>query len=70
MKEVFYDRVIYTLSFQEATPQDSGTYECSIVHVISGDVRVSSVSVTVFGESTLSLLLDAASEESEEPKDG
>lgn len=51
MKQTFPDRVIYTLSIPKATSQDSGTYECSITHEISGEVRVSSVAVTVFGKS-------------------
>lgn len=50
MKESFPDRVTYTLFILKATAQDSGTYECSITHEISGDVRVSSVAVTVFGK--------------------
>lgn len=50
MKETFPDRVIYILSVPRATSQDSGTYECSITHVMSGTVRASRVAVTVFGE--------------------
>lgn len=50
MKQTFPDRVIYTLSFPQATSQDSGTYECSITHEISREVRVSSVAVAVFGK--------------------
>lgn len=53
MKQTFHDRVIYTLSIPQATSQDSGTYECSITHEISGGVRVSSVAVTVFGKSEM-----------------
>lgn len=51
MKQTFPDRVIYILSIPKATSRDSGTYECSITHEISGEVRVSSVAVTVFGKS-------------------
>lgn len=50
MKQTFPDRVIYTLSIPQATSQDSGTYECSITHKISGKVRVSIAAVTVFEE--------------------
>ncbi|KAF1386141.1 hypothetical protein PFLUV_G00115080 [Perca fluviatilis] len=52
MKQTFPDRVIYILSIQQATSQDSGTYECSITQHISGEVRVSSVAVTVFEENS------------------
>ncbi|KAK2907583.1 platelet-derived growth factor receptor alpha [Channa argus] len=52
MKQTFPDRVTYTLSIPKATPQDSGTYECSITHDISGEVRVSSVAVTVVEENS------------------
>ncbi|KAG7513222.1 hypothetical protein JOB18_002009 [Solea senegalensis] len=52
MKQTFPDRVIYTLSVPHATSQDSGTYECSITHEISGKVRVSSVTVAVFDENS------------------
>ncbi|XP_042339135.1 platelet-derived growth factor receptor alpha isoform X1 [Plectropomus leopardus] len=52
MKQTLPDRVIYTLSIPQATAQDSGTYECSITHEISGKVRVSSVAVTVFEENS------------------
>ncbi|XP_076008962.1 platelet-derived growth factor receptor alpha [Genypterus blacodes] len=52
MKESFADRVVYTLSIPQATSQDSGAYECSITHDLSGEVRVSSVAVTVFEESS------------------
>lgn len=55
MKQSFPDQVIYTLSFPKATSQDSGTYECSITHESSGEVRVSSVAVTVFGKSLSAL---------------
>lgn len=51
MKQTFPDRVIYTLGIPQATSRDSGTYECSITHETSGEVRASSVAVTVFGES-------------------
>ncbi|KAK2835866.1 hypothetical protein Q5P01_016350 [Channa striata] len=52
MKQTFPDRVTYTLSVPKATAQDTGTYECSITHDVSGEVRASSVSVTVFGENS------------------
>ncbi|XP_041791097.1 platelet-derived growth factor receptor alpha [Chelmon rostratus] len=52
IKQTFPDRVIYILSIPQATSQDSGTYECSITHEISGEVRVSSVAVTVFEENS------------------
>ncbi|XP_033476966.1 platelet-derived growth factor receptor alpha [Epinephelus lanceolatus] len=52
MKQTFPDRVMYTLSIPQATTQDSGTYECSITHEISGEVRVSSVAVTVFDDNS------------------
>ncbi|XP_034036396.1 platelet-derived growth factor receptor alpha [Thalassophryne amazonica] len=51
-KQIFPDRVIYTLSIPQATSLDSGTYECSIIHMISGDVRASSVAVTVVDENS------------------
>ncbi|XP_040896819.1 platelet-derived growth factor receptor alpha [Toxotes jaculatrix] len=51
-KQAFPDRVIYTLSIPQATSQDSGTYECSITHDISGEVRASSVAVSVFEENS------------------
>nr|XP_046248139.1 platelet-derived growth factor receptor alpha [Scatophagus argus] len=57
MKQIFPDRVIYTLSIPQATAQDSGTYECSITHEVSGVVRVSSAAVTVFKENSF-LALD------------
>ncbi|XP_072246068.1 platelet-derived growth factor receptor alpha [Leuresthes tenuis] len=50
IKQIFPDRVIYTLSIPQATSQDSGTFECSITHKISGEVRVSTVAVTIFEE--------------------
>ncbi|KAI4828770.1 hypothetical protein KUCAC02_022846 [Chaenocephalus aceratus] len=50
IKETSLDGVIYTLSIPKATSQDSGSYECSVTHIISGEVRVSSVAVTVFEE--------------------
>ncbi|XP_027146144.1 platelet-derived growth factor receptor alpha isoform X2 [Larimichthys crocea] len=52
LKQTFPDWVIYTLSIPHATSQDSGTYECSVTHEFSREVRVSSVSVTVFEESS------------------
>lgn len=52
LKQTFPDWVIYTLSIPHATSQDSGTYECSVTHEFSREVRVSSVSVTVFGRSS------------------
>ncbi|XP_036970034.1 platelet-derived growth factor receptor alpha [Acanthopagrus latus] len=51
-KQILPDRVIYTLSIPQATAQDSGTYECSITHSLSGKVRASSVAVTVFEENS------------------
>ncbi len=51
MKQTLADRVVYTLSIPQASSQDSGTYECSITHEISGEVRVGSVAVSVFGKS-------------------
>ncbi|XP_069555354.1 platelet-derived growth factor receptor alpha [Brachyistius frenatus] len=50
MKQTLPDRVIYTLRFPQAGARDSGTYECSITHTVSGEVRVSRVAVTVFEE--------------------
>lgn len=55
LKHALPDRVIYTLSIPQATSQDSGTYECSVTNEINGEVRVSSVAVTVFGESLSAL---------------
>ncbi|XP_059196558.1 platelet-derived growth factor receptor alpha isoform X2 [Centropristis striata] len=52
MKQTLPDRVIYTLSIPQATAQDSGTYECSVTHEISGEVRAGSVAVTVFEENS------------------
>ncbi|XP_058495284.1 platelet-derived growth factor receptor alpha isoform X2 [Solea solea] len=52
MKQTFPDRVIYTLSVPHATSQDTGSYECSITHEISRQVRVSSVTITVFDENS------------------
>ncbi|XP_041861672.1 platelet-derived growth factor receptor alpha isoform X2 [Melanotaenia boesemani] len=52
MKHTFPERVIYILSIPQASSQDSGTYECSIKHKISGEVRVSSVAVAVFEENS------------------
>ncbi|XP_053286553.1 platelet-derived growth factor receptor alpha [Pleuronectes platessa] len=48
MKQTLPDQLIYILSVPQATAQDSGSYECSITHENSGEVRVSSVAVTVF----------------------
>ena len=53
MKQTLPDRVIYILSFPHATSQDSGIYECSITHETSGEVRVSTVAINVFGKSSL-----------------
>lgn len=50
MKETFPDRVVYILGVPRATSLDSGTYECSITHVLSGAVRASGVAITIFGE--------------------
>ncbi|CAK6956108.1 platelet-derived growth factor receptor alpha [Scomber scombrus] len=52
MKQTLPDRVIYTLNFPQATSQDSGTYECSITHEISREVRVGRVAITVFEENS------------------
>ncbi|XP_019752641.1 platelet-derived growth factor receptor alpha [Hippocampus comes] len=52
MKQNFPDRVVYTLVIQRAGTQDGGTYECSVTHQVSGKVRVSTVAVTVFEESS------------------
>ncbi|XP_032381838.1 platelet-derived growth factor receptor alpha [Etheostoma spectabile] len=52
MKQTFPDRVLYILSIQQATSQDSGIYECSVTQHTSGEVRVSSVAVTVFEENS------------------
>ncbi|XP_037627127.1 platelet-derived growth factor receptor alpha [Sebastes umbrosus] len=51
-KQTFPDRVVYTLSIPKATSQDSGSYECSVTQESSGEVRVSSVAVTVFEENS------------------
>ncbi|KAM8889495.1 platelet-derived growth factor receptor alpha [Synchiropus picturatus] len=51
-KQTSSDRVIYTLSIEEANVKDTGSYECSITHVHSGQARVSSVAVTVFEENS------------------
>lgn len=51
MKETFPDRVVYVLSVPRAASQDSGTYECSITHVVSGAVRAGGAAVAIFGES-------------------
>lgn len=50
MKETFPDRVVYILSVPRATSQDSGTYECSITHLLSGVIRANGAAVTIFGE--------------------
>lgn len=52
VKQTLPDRVSYILSFPQATAQDSGTYECSITNEISGEVKASSVAVTVFEENS------------------
>ncbi|XP_068174610.1 platelet-derived growth factor receptor alpha [Antennarius striatus] len=52
MKQTFPDQVIYTLSIPQSTSQDSGAYECSVTHQMSGEVRVSSVFVTVLEENS------------------
>ncbi|XP_075943395.1 platelet-derived growth factor receptor alpha [Anarhichas minor] len=52
MKQTLPNRVVYTLSVPQATSQDSGAYECSVTEEISGEVRVSSVAVTVFEENS------------------
>ncbi|KAM3620154.1 uncharacterized protein V6R79_018966 [Siganus canaliculatus] len=51
-KQTHSDRVIYTLSFQKATAQDNGTYECSITHEMTGEVRAGRVAVTVTEENS------------------
>lgn len=51
-KHTFPDSVLYTLSVGSARPQDSGVYECSVMHVVSGETRVNSVAVTVFEENS------------------
>ncbi|MED6292932.1 hypothetical protein CHARACLAT_005637 [Characodon lateralis] len=51
-KQTLPDRVIYTLIIPQATPQDSGSYECSVRHEASGKTRVNSVAVTVFEENS------------------
>ncbi|XP_017284260.1 platelet-derived growth factor receptor alpha [Kryptolebias marmoratus] len=56
-KETFHNRVEYTLSIPQATSQDSGVYECSVTHTVSGKTRASSVAVTVFEENSF-LTLD------------
>ncbi|XP_028300005.1 platelet-derived growth factor receptor alpha isoform X2 [Gouania willdenowi] len=48
VKEVFPDRIVYTLNIPQATSLDSGTYECSVTHTGSREVRANSVAVTVF----------------------
>lgn len=50
-KDVLPDQVIYTFFVMKAAPEDSGAYECSVAHEVSGKVRASSVVLTVFGES-------------------
>lgn len=62
MKETFPERVVYILSIPRAASQDSGTYECSVTDK-SGEVRVKTVAVTVFGESSpRNLFLDTINE--------
>ncbi|XP_037554264.1 platelet-derived growth factor receptor alpha [Nematolebias whitei] len=56
-KQTSPDWVIYTLSIPRASPEDSGAYECSVTHPVSGKTRVSSVAVTVFEENSF-LTLD------------
>ncbi|XP_054646588.1 platelet-derived growth factor receptor alpha [Dunckerocampus dactyliophorus] len=51
-KQNLPDRVLYTLVIQQASLQDSGTYECSVTHEGSGKVRVNTVAITVFEESS------------------
>ncbi|XP_030228589.1 platelet-derived growth factor receptor alpha isoform X2 [Gadus morhua] len=46
------DSVAYTLSVGGASMQDSGVYECSVTHVISGQTRGNSVAITVFEETS------------------
>lgn len=50
-KDVYPDQVIYKFLVMKAEPEDSGAYECSVAHEVSGKVRASSVVLTVFGES-------------------
>lgn len=50
-KDALPDQVIYTFFVLKAVPEDSGPYECSVTHELSGKVRASSVVLTVFGES-------------------
>ncbi|KAM9848951.1 platelet-derived growth factor receptor alpha [Aulostomus maculatus] len=52
MKQVLPDQVVYTLSVFQASSEDSGAYECSVTHGVSGEVRVGSAAVTVFEESS------------------
>lgn len=61
MRETFPDRVVYILGVPRATSQDSGTYECSITHVMSGAVRASGVAITIFGEKHLARQASASS---------
>uniref|UniRef100_A0A1A8UQB2 Platelet-derived growth factor receptor alpha n=1 Tax=Nothobranchius furzeri TaxID=105023 RepID=A0A1A8UQB2_NOTFU len=57
MKQTAPDWVIYSLSIPRAAAQDSGVYECSVTHTVSGRTRVSRVAVTVFEENSF-LALD------------
>lgn len=50
-KQVVADQAIYTFFVLKAEPEDSGAYECSVAHEVSGKMRASSVILTVFGES-------------------
>ncbi|XP_057697882.1 platelet-derived growth factor receptor alpha [Corythoichthys intestinalis] len=51
-KQKFPDKVFYTLVIQQASLDDAGTYECFVSHQVSGKVRVSTATVTVFEESS------------------
>ncbi|TWW57585.1 Platelet-derived growth factor receptor alpha [Takifugu flavidus] len=53
VKETFPDRVVYVLSVPRAASQDSGTYECSITHVMSGAVRAGGAAVAIFEENSI-----------------
>ncbi|KAM6921684.1 platelet-derived growth factor receptor alpha [Xenentodon cancila] len=52
MKQTVPDGDIYTLRIPKATSQDSGIYECSILHTPTGNGRVSSTYVTVLEENS------------------
>ncbi|CAN9500997.1 unnamed protein product [Ophioblennius macclurei] len=56
MKQPSQNRVVYTLVVPQATPQDSGVYECSVTHALSGQVRVGSVAVTVVEQNSFVVL--------------